>query len=113
MATLTPKLTLSSTDVDPNNALDLSVDDTLTTEDPSSMPSRISVAHDAPTEIIAAAISAVNFVYIKNIGTNNSTSSSFANINSAAFIAAHTTTARSASSGKVAIAVPLYATAGN
>ena len=72
MATLTPKLTLSSTDVDPNNTLDLVVDDTLTTTDPSSMPSRISVSHSAPTEIVAAAISAVNFVYIKNIGSNNS-----------------------------------------
>ena len=72
MATLTPKLTLSSTDVDPNNALDLIVDDTLTTTDPSSMPSRILVDEVNPTEILAASVSSVNFVYIKNIGSNNS-----------------------------------------
>tara|TARA_R100001082_G_C4337528_1_gene148537 strand:- start:586 stop:957 length:372 start_codon:yes stop_codon:yes gene_type:complete len=72
MATLTPKLTLSSTDVDPNNALDLSVTDTLTTTDPSSMISRISVSHSSATELRAASLSKVYYVYIKNIGSNNS-----------------------------------------
>ena len=72
MATLTAKLTLSSSDIDPNNTLDLSLSSALTTADPSSMPSRVSVAHDAYTVLVAKDLSLQYYVYIKNIGSLNS-----------------------------------------
>ena len=68
MATLTPTLTLVSTNA-LSDSLNVSLSDTLTTTNPSEM-SRITVLHSGPTEL-AAASSGTHYCYIKNIGTNS------------------------------------------
>ena len=69
MATLTPTLTLASTNA-LSDTLNLSVTDTLTTTNPSEF-SRISVSHSGNGTILYADSGAVAYVYIKNIGTNS------------------------------------------
>ena len=74
MATLTPTLTLTSTDAT-SDALSLTVTDSLTTANPSINIARASVLHSAPTELLsaAAAVAAGNeiYFYVRNMdGTN-------------------------------------------
>ena len=69
MATLTTKLTLTSTDA-LSDSLSLSLTDTLTTTDPAEM-SRITVLHSGPTEL-AAVTTGAHYTYIKNISSTNS-----------------------------------------
>ena len=71
MATLTPTLTLASTNA-LSDTLNLSVTDTLTTTNPSEF-SRISVSHSGNGTILYADSGAVAYVYIKNIGTKSRT----------------------------------------
>jgi len=68
MATLTPTLTLVSTNA-LSDSLNLSITDTLTVGNPAEM-SRVTVLHTAPTEF-AAASTGTHYVYIQNIGTNS------------------------------------------
>ena len=70
MATLTPTLTLSSSDATAD-ALSITVTDTLTTTNPAVNIARASVLHSSETVLIAASVSAVNYVYLKNIDTTN------------------------------------------
>lgn len=70
MATLTPTLTLTSTDA-MSDAISISVTDSLSVTDPSES-SRITVSHSSPTELAAASTGAY-YVYIKNVGTNSRT----------------------------------------
>ena len=64
MATLTPTLTLTSSDTT-SDALALSVTDTLTTTVPNIDTTRVSV-DTSGTTLIASSISVINYVYIKN-----------------------------------------------
>ena len=70
MATLTPTLTLSSSDATAD-ALSITVTDTLTTTNPAVNIARASVLHTGETVLIASSVSAVNYVYLKNIDTTN------------------------------------------
>ena len=69
MATLTPTLTLNSSD-SLSDALSVSVTDTLTTT--FSEFSRVSVLHTSPT-VVQAASTGTHYLYVKNIGTNSRT----------------------------------------
>jgi hypothetical protein len=69
MATVTSKLTLTSTNA-LTDSLSMSLTNTLSTTDPAEM-SRISVLHSGPTELAAASTGA-HYVYIKNISSTNS-----------------------------------------
>jgi len=69
MATLTTKLTLSSSDA-LSDSLSLSLSGTLTITDPAEM-SRVTVLHTTPTEL-APVSSGAHYVYIKNISSTNS-----------------------------------------
>ena len=69
MATLTTKLTLTSSDA-LSDSLSLSLTNKFTTTDPAEM-SRVSVLHSGPTELAAASTGA-HYVYIKNISSTNS-----------------------------------------
>ena len=68
MATLTAKLTLSSSD-SLSDSINLSLTKSFTTTIPAEM-SRVTVLHTGPTEF-AAATTGTHYVYIKNIGTNS------------------------------------------
>jgi len=70
MATLTPTLTLTSTDATAD-ALSITVTDSLTITNPAVNIARASIAHSGVTTLIASSISAVNYVYLKNIDTTN------------------------------------------
>ena len=70
MATLTPTLTLSSTDATADS-LSITVTDSLTTTNPAVNIARAAVLHTGETVLIASSISAVNYVYLKNIDTDN------------------------------------------
>ena len=70
MATLTPTLTLTSTDAT-SDALSITVTDTLTTQEPSINVARISISQSSATEILTTAQALRTYVYIKNTdGTN-------------------------------------------
>mgnify|MGYP003133193170 CR=1 FL=1 len=64
MATLTPTLTLTSSDTT-SDALSLTVTDSLTTTVPNIDSTRVSV-DTSGTALIASSISTINYVYIKN-----------------------------------------------
>jgi|TARA_Y100000114_G_scaffold34457_1_gene29893 hypothetical protein len=71
MATLTPSLTLTSTDVS-SDTLSFTVDDTLTVGAPLKSLSRISLVGDATaTDILTAANSTTTYVYVKNTDSTN------------------------------------------
>tara|TARA_R110002012_G_scaffold44415_4_gene119108 strand:+ start:327 stop:701 length:375 start_codon:yes stop_codon:yes gene_type:complete len=74
MATLTPTLTLVSTDAT-SDALSITVTDSLTTGNPSINIARASVLHTAPTELLSAAAATAAgdevYFYVKNIDTTN------------------------------------------
>ena len=70
MATLTPTLTLSSSDATAD-ALSITVTDTLTTTNPTVNIARAAVSHTSATTLLSDAIGFVNYVYIKNIDTTN------------------------------------------
>ena len=71
MATLTPTLTLASTDVS-SDTLSLSVNDALSVGAPSQSVSRTSVLHSATTAILTSANTTTTYVYLKNTdGTNH------------------------------------------
>jgi len=74
MATLTPTLTLTSTDAT-SDALSITVTRSLTTGNPSINIARASVLHTAPTELLsaAAAVAAGDevYFYVKNMDSTN------------------------------------------
>ena len=70
MATLTPTLTLSSADATADS-LSITVTDTLTTTNPAVNIARAAVLHSGVTTLIASSVSAINYVYLKNIDTTN------------------------------------------
>ena len=69
MATLTPTLTLTSSDTT-SDALALTVTDTLTTAVPNVDSTRISI-DTSGTTLIASSIATINYVYIKNADSTN------------------------------------------
>ena len=71
MATLTPTLTLVSTNA-LTDSLSISETDTLTVTNPAEM-SRVSVLHTGAGTEFAAAGSGTHYIYAKNIGTNSRT----------------------------------------
>lgn len=93
MATLTAKLTLTSSDAT-TDALNLTVSDTLTTTTPSRGLSRLVAATGAATEILDDALDAMAYIFIKNTDTTNyvsiattkSTVSQFARLNPGEFM---------------------------
>ena len=71
MATLTPKLTLTSSNAT-SDTLKLTATETLSVGEPVVNISRVSVAHDADTNILTSANSVTTYVYLKNTdGTNH------------------------------------------
>ena len=70
MATLTPTLTLTSTDAT-SDALSITVTDTLTTQEPSINVARISISQSSATEILTTAQALRTYVYIKNTDSTN------------------------------------------
>ena len=70
MATLTPSLTLTSTDYG-SDSLSFTVTDSLSVTAPSVGVSRASILHTGVTTLIASSISAINYVYLKNIDSSN------------------------------------------
>ena len=69
MATLTPTLTLVSADAT-TDALSISVTDSLSVTAPSIGISRVTVATDAATQLLASSDGAA-YLYIKNMDTTN------------------------------------------
>ena len=70
MATLTPTLTLTSTDAT-SDALSLSVTDSLTVTHPSTGISRITITTADNQELVDEAVSGVKYFYAKNTDTTN------------------------------------------
>jgi glutamine phosphoribosylpyrophosphate amidotransferase len=70
MATLTPTLTLVSTDAS-TESMSLSVTDSLTTTNPANGVSRKSIGTSSAEVIIASTESAHMFTYLKNIDNTN------------------------------------------
>ena len=70
MATLTPKLTLSSSDAT-SDTLSLSVTDTLTITNPSIGISKITITTADNQELVDEAGSAISYFYAKNTDTSN------------------------------------------
>lgn len=71
MATLTTSLTLSTTDAT-SDRLNVTVTDALTTTNPTINLARLSIATDAPTNILTTTNSSITYVYIKNTNTDAS-----------------------------------------
>tara|TARA_R100000951_G_scaffold12825_4_gene10267 strand:- start:1603 stop:1962 length:360 start_codon:yes stop_codon:yes gene_type:complete len=69
MATLTTKLTLSSTDT-LSDPLNLTCSDSLSVTNPTEL-SRVSVATDAVTNLRTTSDSSITYVYLKNMDTTN------------------------------------------
>lgn len=70
MATLTPTLTLVSTDAT-TDSLSISVTDSLTVTEPTVAAARVSVATGTPTVLVAdAGTAGTVYVYVKNTDTN-------------------------------------------
>jgi hypothetical protein len=76
MATLTPRFTLSGSAADLGAALSLSVDDTLTIDEPFVGVSRITATTTGGNSIILPSIDEARYVYIKHTGLNQAGSSS-------------------------------------
>ena len=76
MATLTPRFTLSGSATDLGAALSLSVDDTLTIDEPFVGVSRITATTTGGNSIILPSVDAPRYVYIKHTGLNQAGSSS-------------------------------------
>ena len=71
MATLTAKLTLSSSGVS-SDSLNLNVSDSLVVTNPAVSLARQSISHSAATNILTAADNtAITYVYLKNIDATN------------------------------------------
>tara|TARA_R110002167_G_scaffold20721_1_gene75666 strand:- start:206 stop:568 length:363 start_codon:yes stop_codon:yes gene_type:complete len=70
MATLTPKLTLTSSDAT-SDALLLSVDDSLTITNPSIGISRVVITTADNQELVDEAVSGVKYFYAKNTDSTN------------------------------------------
>ena len=70
MATLTPTLTLTSTDAT-SDALSLSVTDSLTVTHPSTGISRITITTADNQELVDEAVSGVKYFYAKNTDSTN------------------------------------------
>ena len=70
MATLTPTLTLTSTDAT-SDALSLSVTDSLTVTHPSTGISRITITTADNQELVDEAVSGVKYFYAKNTDATN------------------------------------------
>ena len=70
MATLTAKLTLTSSNAT-SDALNLSVTDTLITTNPQINVARISCPHDSVTQVLTTSQSAITYVYLKNTDSTN------------------------------------------
>ena len=70
MATLTPTLTLTSTDVS-SDTLSLSVTDSLTTAEPTVGISRKTITTADNQELVDKDISGVHYFYAKNMDTTN------------------------------------------
>ena len=71
MATLTPTLTLTSTDATAD-ALSLTVTDSLTTAEPAVNMARASILHTGATNILTAAgNTSITYVYLKNLDNTN------------------------------------------
>ena len=93
MATLTPTLTLTSTDAS-SDALSITVSPSLTITEPSAGLSRIVAATGAATEILDDALDAMAYIFIRNldstnyvsIATTKSTISQFARLNPGEFM---------------------------
>jgi hypothetical protein len=68
MATLTPTLTLVSTDAFTHQPINISVTDSLSVVAPYTDLSRIAAATSAGTELIAASQAVVTYVYLKHTG---------------------------------------------
>ena len=75
MATLTPKLTLTSSDIS-SDALLFSVDDSLSVEAPMVGVSTITATTTGGASIILPSVNASRYVYIKHTGLNSAGSSS-------------------------------------
>jgi hypothetical protein len=76
MAILTPRLTLSGSAADLGAALSLSVDDSLTIDEPFVGVSRITATTTGGNSIILPNVDAPRYVYIKHTGLNQAGSSS-------------------------------------
>ena len=93
MATLTPTLSLVSTDAS-SDALSITVTDTLTVTQPNIGLSRVVAATGSATEILDDALDAMAYIFIKNtdatnyvsIATTKSTVSQFARLNPGEFM---------------------------
>ena len=70
MATLTPTLTLTSTDAT-SDALSITVTDSLTTANPQVNIARAGILHTGPTNILTTADSTITYVYLKNLDETN------------------------------------------
>jgi hypothetical protein len=70
MATLTPTLTLTSTDLT-SDALALTVTDSLTVTHPFTGPSKITITTADNQELVDDAVSGVHYFYAKNTDTTN------------------------------------------
>tara|TARA_A100001391_G_C5082568_1_gene280281 strand:- start:4684 stop:5049 length:366 start_codon:yes stop_codon:yes gene_type:complete len=71
MATLTPTLTLSSTDATADS-LSITVTDSLTINEPAVNMARASILHTGATNILTAADNtSITYVYLKNLDTTN------------------------------------------
>ena len=70
MATLTPSLTLTSTDAT-SDTLSFTVEDTLTVTQPSIGLSRVTITTADDQELVDEATSGVFYFYAKNIDTTN------------------------------------------
>ncbi len=75
MATLTPTLTLTSSDVS-SDTLSLSVTDSLTVESPIINISTITATTTGNASIIVPSVNAARYVYLKHTGLNSAGSSS-------------------------------------
>ena len=70
MATLTPTITLTSTDATAD-ALSLTITDSLTTAEPTVNIARAAILHTGPTNILTTANSSITYVYLKNLDSTN------------------------------------------
>jgi len=70
MATLTPTLTLVSSDSSAD-ALNATFTDTLTVTNPMTGSGTAKVLHTGPSEIIPASVSTISFVFLKNTDSTN------------------------------------------
>lgn len=70
MATLTPTLRISSSDI-ASDSIDFTVTDALSTTDPAISIARQSVATTGQFDILTTSTADITYVYVKNIDTTN------------------------------------------